>query len=334
MASDNIQYDSVMRLYSRKRNNNAALLESRRKEIMVKIPEYSAVEDEIAALSLQVMRYNLGVKPSEPIAADKVSWQLKTLNELKLQYLTSHGYPQDYLDEIYDCPDCHDTGIYNGSSCHCFKKAITDLMISQSGIAPILREENFSTLSEDYYSPNYIDPSSGKNSLEMFKDALENSRSFVANFNKEFRNLFFYGDTGVGKTFLSNCIAWELLNQGYSVVYMTSSDYFATMASYKFNRDEGDTIQLLDYINDCDLLIIDDLGTELANKFTASEFFSCINSRLLRRRSTIISTNLTLNQISELYTERVFSRIMSDYTLLKLTGDDIRIKKKLRQSHK
>ena len=332
MTLNNIQYDNVMRLYSRKRSKNSDILEKRREKISKEIPEYDAVENEISSISLDAMRLALrsGSDKSSSLPTEDISFKLNALNNLKLQYLTDHGYPENYLDEIYDCPLCKDTGISSGSFCKCFKKAVTDIMIQKSGIKAVLEAENFSTLSEEYYSPNFIDSSTGKNSLEMFRDVLGKCKRFISDFDTVFSNLLFYGDTGVGKTFLSNCIAWELLNRGYSVIYMTSSNYFETMASAKFNKNEDDSISTPDYINECDLLIIDDLGTELSNKFTASEFFTCINNRLLRRKSTIISTNLTLNQISELYTERVFSRIMSDYSLLKLTGDDIRIKKKLK----
>ena len=332
MILNNIQYDNVMRLYSRKRSKNAELLEKRREEISKNVPEYDQIEREITSISVNAMRSVLRPAANNEVfcSPEDFSFRLNALNDLKIQYLTDHGYPEDYLNEIYDCPLCKDTGICEGKFCKCFKKAVTDIMIQKSGIESVLKKENFSTLTEEYYSPNFIDPSTGKTSLEMFRDALKKCRSFVSDFDKTFSNLFFYGNTGVGKTFLSNCIAWELLNRGYSVVYMSSSSYFEFMASHKFNRGEDDAFAAPDYINECDLLIIDDLGTELSNKFTASEFFACINNRLLKRKSTIISTNLTLDQISELYTERVFSRIMSDYTLLKLTGDDIRIKKKLK----
>ena len=332
MTLNNIQYDNVMRLYSRKRSKNAAILEKRMAEISSKIPEYDAVESEIASLSVNAMRSRLrsGTGEKSDPGIEDLKFKLNALNNLKLQYLTDHGYPEDYLNAIYDCPLCKDTGIINESFCKCFKKAVTDIMIQRSGIESVLERENFNTLTEEYYSPNYIDPSTGKSSLEMFRDALVKCRNFISDFSTNFSNLFLYGDTGVGKTFLSNCIACELLKQGYSVVYMTSSSYFETMASLKFYRTEDESLPAYDYIDDCDLLIIDDLGTELSNKFTASEFFTCINNRLLKRKSTIISTNLKLDQISEMYTERVFSRIMSDYTLLKLVGDDIRIKKKLK----
>ena len=137
-----------------------------------------------------------------------------------------------------------------------------------------------------------------------------------------------YGDTGVGKTFLSHCIAKELLEQSYSVIYFTASQLFDILAKNTFDKD-ADAGLVHDHILDCDLLIIDDLGTEFANSFTTSQLFICLNERILRKKSTLISTNLALEDIRNIYSERIFSRITSTYTVLRMTGDDIRIQKKL-----
>ncbi|HIW20696.1 MAG TPA: ATP-binding protein, partial [Candidatus Dorea intestinavium] len=155
--------------------------------------------------------------------------------------------------------------------------------------------------------------------------ALDTCQDFVKTFQRTNDNLLLLGDTGVGKTYLSHCIAGALLKQSYSVVYLTASEFFDEMAKTRFDKKEDNG-----HIRDCDLLIIDDLGTELSNTFTNTEFFIVINDRLLRKKSTLISTNLSLEDIKTIYTERVFSRLTSNYTMLRLTGEDIRIKKKLR----
>ena len=158
---------------------------------------------------------------------------------------------------------------------------------------------------------------------------MTNCHEFIDNFENKPKNIFFYGNTGVGKTFLSNCIAKELLDAGYSVIYFTAFQLFDILSKGVFKRDEE---ALLSHRNifDCDLLIIDDLGTELSNSFTTSQLFLCINERILRQKSTIISTNLGMNQLADIYSERVLSRISSNYTLLKLFGADIRILKRHR----
>ena len=169
----------------------------------------------------------------------------------------------------------------------------------------------------------------------MMEDTLKICRRFIDTFGEEFRNLFFYGSVGVGKTFLSTCIAREIMEKEFSVLYFSAPQLFGTLAQNTFDRKDTDAKNMSEYIFKADLLIIDDLGSEYTNAFIASQFFTCINERLLHRKSTIISTNLSLESLADLYTERSFSRITSSYTLLKMIGDDIRIRKKLnhREEH-
>ena len=215
-----------------------------------------------------------------------------------------------------------------GQKCHCFKQAIINTVYSQSNIREILSRENFSTLSFDYYSDEQKNPATGLSALATAKLAVTNCHEFIDNFENKPKNIFFYGNTGVGKTFLSNCIAKELLDVGYSVIYFTAFQLFDILSKGVFEKD-ADAIAAHQNIFDCDLLIIDDLGTELSNSFTTSQLFLCVNERILRQKSTIISTNLNLEQIADIYSERTLSRISSNYSFIKLFGDDIRIKKRL-----
>ena len=213
--------------------------------------------------------------------------------------------------------------------CHCFKKAIVDYLYTQSNLKDILDKENFSTCSLTYYSRNHIDPLTGRSSLESMETALNVCHNFVDTFSEEFHNILLYGDTGVGKTFLSHCIAKELMDSAYSVIYFTAAGLFDILAENTFGKRQNKDSDVFEHIYDCDLLIIDDLGTELPNSFTVSQLFICLNERILRQKSTIISTNLALDDIKTIYSERTFSRISSNYTILRITGDDIRIQKKL-----
>ena len=151
---------------------------------------------------------------------------------------------------------------------------------------------------------------------------------YIDEFDKTFSNLFFYGGTGLGKTFLSHCIAKELIERAHSVIYYSAFELFDLFAKNSFGRRETES-DMTDYIFDCDLLIVDDLGTELTNSFVSSQLFLILNERLQRQKSTIISTNLPLGTFAELYSERVFSRITSNFQLFQLIGNDIRIQKKL-----
>ena len=200
------------------------------------------------------------------------------------------------------------------------------MLYTQSNLTEILKKENFEHFSFDWYSDTMKNEATGLTARETAKRAYNTARNFVDDFDKRAQNLFLYGSTGVGKTFLSHCIASELLKTAHCVLYFSAFDLFDRLAQTAFSRksetDPGD-----DFILDCDLLIIDDLGTELTNSFVSSQLFLCINERISRRKSTIISTNLKLEDFSATYSERTFSRIASNYQMLKLIGKDIRIQK-------
>ena len=325
MALNNSQYDTILRAYEQKQLHNRKIQEKRMDDVCRDLPEFQEIHQSISALSVGQARKLL---EGDDRALEELKEQIQTLSNRAKELLLENGYPEDYLDPIYDCPDCKDTGYVGNEKCQCFRKATIDLLYTQSNRKHILEKENFDTFTFLYYSRNHVDPSTGANSLANIEKAYTSARQFVDTFGKEFHNLFLYGDTGVGKTFLTNCIAKELMDQSYSVIYFSAFELFDALAKSQFGKDEG-VGHVQENILDCDLLIIDDLGTELTNSFTVSQLFLCLNERILRKKATIISTNLSLESLVNIYSERTFSRITSNFTMLKLTGDDIRIKKKL-----
>ena len=325
MVLNNSQYDLIMRTYEQKQLYNRKELEKRYADAYEKLPELKELHDAISELSVGQARKLL---EGDENALAQLKLQIKDLSDEGNALLATGGFPADYLEMHYECADCKDTGYIGNEKCHCFQNMIIDMLYEQSNLKHVLQRENFDTFSFSYYSQNYIDPETGYSSLATIQNAYEEARSFVDTFGKEFRNLFFYGDPGVGKTFLSNCIAKELIDQSNSVVYLSSHQLFDTLTKGRFDKDEQ-AEKIGKHLFNCDLLIIDDLGTELVNSLTVSQLFLCLNERLLNQKPTIISTNLSLDALVEIYSERIFSRITSNYTMLKLTGDDIRIKKKL-----
>ncbi len=326
MALSNSQYDRLMRSYEQRQLDNERDQRARYEEAVKKIPEIRDIDSQIASLSVSRAKALLlgGAKD-----IGNLKEEIALLSQKKRKALVRSGFPEDYLEEHYTCPDCKDTGYIGSEKCHCLKKAIGELLYTQSNLKGILEEENFEKCSLDYYSCNHIDPMTGRSSLDAMKIALKTCREFVDTFSTEFRNIYLYGDTGVGKTFLSHCVAKELMEQSRSVIYLTSDQLFKIFSKNVFGgRDEKEE-EAYQYIYDCDLLIIDDLGTESPNSFSISQLFVCLNERILRKKSTMISTNLALEDIKNIYSERIFSRISSDYTILRLTGDDIRVQKKL-----
>lgn len=325
MALSNTQYNTLIRRYEAKQLKNQHIVMDRTNSLYQEIPRLSEIDNTISSVSV--------VQAKKLLEGDESALAVlkKTLADLiveKKQLLFCHGYPENYLEPPYECLDCKDTGYINGKKCHCFQQAAIDLVYTQSNIRQILEEENFQNFSYGYYSDSLKNPSTGLSSLATAKQAVALCMDFINTFDTEYKNLFFYGDTGIGKTYLSNCVAKELLDSGHSVIYFSASSLFHIFEKNSFDRETKNE-EDYQHIFTCDLLIIDDLGTELSNSFTNSQLFLCLNERILRRKSTIISTNLTLGQLGDTYSERTFSRISSNYTMIKLFGNDIRVQKAL-----
>lgn len=319
MSLKNTQYDAIMRVYSARRLKHRNALEERLAYIHQQIPSLSSLEERIVSLSASQARAAIegDTKAQEQL---KKEWLLQT--QQKKELLSSHGFSAGDYELTYDCPDCRDTGYIGSEKCHCLKQAMIRYLYSQSHLERVLEQENFNTFSYSYYE---------KEDLPAIRRAVMEAQLFVETFGREFRNLFLLGETGTGKTFLANCIAKELIDRCYSVVYLTAFELFDLLANAHFDRGEQAELsrQGYPYIFECDLLILDDLGTELNNSFVSSQLFLCINERILKQKSTIISSNLSLETLRDAYSERTFSRITSYYTIRQLPGKDIRLKKKL-----
>lgn len=322
MALSNSQYQAIMRIYNQRQFQNKREQDERTKEIFMKIPQVEALTDEITATMAQAARCMV---MGDAAGAAKLKKEAAMLKEQKAMYMVRHGYPADYMEMKYRCPDCRDTGYQDDKKCHCFKRIEIEILYDQSNIREVLSRENFDTLSMEYYDRERIDEKTGMTILEYMTMIIDECKEYVERFGEEKGSILFTGSTGCGKTFLSNCIARELIQRGFSVVYLTATDMFDVLSESRFgNRDEEEAKDRAAYILDCDLLIIDDLGTEMINTFTASQLFYCVNERLNRKKGTIISTNLALNRIQDEFTERVTSRIMSQYKIFPLLGEDLR----------
>jgi DNA replication protein DnaC len=323
MALSNSQYDALIHEYEIKQFENRQRALDRQRELYEHIPELHDLDEQAASLSVQSVIANL---ESDSKGTDTLHTQLEEIKTKRMRLIREAGYPSNYLEEVYDCPDCKDTGFINNEKCHCFKQKIINMVYSQSHLGDILEKENFNTFSFEYYDNKSTNPKTGLTPFESAKIAYDKCRDFVHNFANEGGNLLLQGTTGVGKTFLSNCVAKELLDQGFSVIYFTASELFKVFEDQTFKRNVN-VEDLHDQIFDCDLLIIDDLGTEFPNNFTITKLFQCLNERLLRNKSTVISTNLSLEEMRDTYSERITSRVFSYYDAIRLIGDDIRIKK-------
>ncbi len=326
MALSNSQYDQLMRTYEQRQLDHAYTLRQHYETAYAAVPRLKELDDAISSLSVEKARLLIG---GDAAAVDELKASLSAITAQKQALLTENGYPADYLEMQYTCPDCQDTGYIGTEKCHCFRQAEMDLLYAQSHLSTVLKEENFSTFSLDYYSESFLDAVTGKSAKQSARTALLACHEFVDTFAQQFGNILLYGDTGTGKTFLTHCIAGELIGQSYSVLYFSAVRLFECFSQNAYGRGKEEPSDTLNDIYGCDLLIIDDLGTELPNSFTTSQLFTCINERILRKKSTVISTNLSMKKLEETYGARIFSRISSNYTVLHLVGDDIRIQKKL-----
>ena len=320
----NTQYDSIMREYARRQTSSRQELEERLARIHEQVPELSPLEESITGCQAEKVRAAVSQDRGRMAELEE---EIRRLSDRRTALLAEHGLSLSDLEPVYGCPDCHDTGYIDGQKCHCFLQAEIDLLYHQSHLKEVLEKENFTTFSYSWYE--------GEDRELMRRNVME-ARMFIENFDKSFQNLLLLGAVGTGKTFLSNCIAKELMDSCHSVVYLTAFQLFDLLSKAAFGTGKNaqqNYQQTYPYIFDCDLLIIDDLGTELPNSFTVSQFFLCVNERILRKKSTLISSNLDMEALRNIYSERTLSRIISCYTIRQLPGNDIRIKKKLKSGH-
>jgi len=318
MPLSNSQYNAIMRMYEEKQRRSRYLLEQRKDAVYQQIPEYEKLDHQVSSTSIAQARKMLS---GDSNALSELKEKLAWLSRKKTSLLTAHGYPADYLEPVYECPLCKDTGYVNNHKCTCFRQAEISLIYEQSHIKELLETDNFDHLSYEFYQGE---------DLTRFTNAVKECQNFVKNFNSDYHNLFFYGTVGTGKSFLSSCIAKELIEQGKLVIYFSSAQLFETLSRSTFDRNSEEAASgIYEDIYECDLLIIDDLGTELTNTFTTSQFFVCLNERIRKQKSTLISTNLELFDIASIYSERIFSRISNSFIILHLFGNDIRLCKKL-----
>lgn len=321
MSLTNQQFQSIKKGYEERQNENRHIWLKRRDTVYQQVTGYEELENSIGSISVTHAHQMLN---GDPAALKCLHNNLKDLTAQKKELLISAGFPENYLEPVYTCPDCQDTGYVKAGDvsekCHCFRQQEISILYDQSNIRSMIENENFSALSYEYYDGE---------DLTRFENAVSVSRRFIEEFPKEYYNLFFYGTVGTGKSFLSGCIARELLQRGYSVIYFCSSGLFEQLARYSFDIKAKETLyNFYKDLYNCDLIIIDDLGTEVTNGFITSQLFSCLNERHLRKRHTIISTNLNLEELRGRYSDRIFSRITSNYQICKLSGPDIRMYKK------
>lgn len=322
---------NILNQYSQKKSKAEFEAEVRKQELYKKYPELQEVDNKLTTLAISTAKSL--INNNDKNLLDNLNKNIESLKEKKKSILKSLNLSEDYFLPHYECSICKDSGYitnpdYSTSMCSCLKQRLYDEQYNKSNMSN-LDIQNFNNFSDLLYSDKadenkYHTTLSPRENINLIKNIC---MEFIKNFDdKNQKNLLFTGNTGLGKTFLSSCIANELIKAGKNVLYQTSPVMLDSIIDYRFGKNKDSNI--LDSILNVDLLIIDDLGTECINNMKFTELFNIINSRILSNNTkTLISTNLSVNELLKNYDERIFSRFAGNYNICKFFGDDIRLQK-------
>lgn len=323
MAFDAELLSEIETEYEEMRHNNAIDLENRKRTVFIKVPRLEEIDKEIKSLGLKLYKIALSGSDVKP-QIDVLRASQKKLLTVKKALLIENGYPEDELSERYNCKNCKDTGSVDAKPCDCYKKRLIEKAYEQSNLSAQLTHQTFDTFDLSLYSDEIIEK--GMSQREYMEEILSICKAFVKKFETTEISLLFSGAPGLGKTFLSTCIAKELISTNHSVIYETAYKTFSMLEDLKFKRNEN-TEKLkskVEKLYSCDLLILDDLGSEFSTQYTTAALFDIINSRLISGKKTVINTNLSTEELKQKYGERVASRIHGHYKVLPFIGRDIR----------
>ena len=314
----------------RNREQNAAEQQRRTALIYSLIPEIAEIDGTMRAQMAELVRLTISRTPDLAVKLHALQESNLDLQMRRAELLTEKGYPIDYLDEIISCKLCHDTGYVDGAVCECLKKQYNRELTKE--LAVLLRDgsESFENFSLDYYSDS-PDPATGRSPREVMEVVLSGCRKFANNFPDVSTNLMLRGGTGLGKTYLSACIARVVAEKGFSVCYDTASSALEAFERQKFARspEESEAASLrVRRMLSCDLMILDDLGTEMVTPMSTSALYTLINTRLTGKQRTVISTNCSNAELERRYNDQICSRLYGEYLELPFVGTDIRLQKR------
>ena len=291
----------------------------RRAEVHTALPEIEKIDRELAATGFKIFDATLRGETSK---IDAINAENAELQRKRAEIMQVAGFAPDYTEVKYECEECGDTGTVEYSMCRCMRRRLVEAGIESSGMSDLIKRQNFSNFTLDYYNQ----------SPEMHK-RMANIYHFLKNYAELFDvtrsgNLALFGGTGLGKTHLSSAVAGAVIEKGNDVYYISAMNLFADFEEKRFGSSSSyESTGEIDQYFTCDLLIIDDLGSELINQFTVSCLYNVINSRLNHKKPTIISSNLTQDEFRKKYWDRISSRVFGEYLVLPFVGNDIRQKK-------
>ncbi len=315
MAYTKENIKKVRQIFNQKRSAALARSRERLEKLHNEYPDIRSIDSALALTGMklveEISKGSVGI--TERVAA--VRSENEKLQEDRAAMLEFYGYPRDYTDVVYECQSCQDTGYVGENMCSCMKKALSLIGIESAGIANLVKTQSFETFDLAYYSGE---------DRKLAERNLEFCKAYSAKFSKESESLLFFGATGLGKTHMTTAVAKTVIEKGYDVFYNSAPNIFASLEAEKFGRE---VLFPSSALFDCDLLIIDDLGTENPSALNVNFIYNIINTRLVGKKPTIINTNLSIEEIQRRYTDRIASRMLGEYSILRFTGRDIRMQK-------
>lgn len=288
--------------------------EERTRDLALESEEIRQIDAELSATGLLLFKTAIEGGDIAPVKERNAE-----LNKKRREILVSLGYPEDYTEVHYVCKKCKDTGFIDTKMCSCLKHLLIMKNIESSGMGKLIDKQSFENFDLEWYKTN-------PDHYERMKRNVKIARAFADNFARHQDNLLLIGSTGTGKTHISTAIAQKVIAQGFDVLYDSTQNIISDYETDRFRSGYGQTEQIAAKYVECDLLIIDDLGTEFINQFSISVLYNLINTRLNKGLSTIISTNLSASELGAKYEGRIYSRMIgADYTVLRFEGNDHRV---------
>ncbi|WP_040197843.1 ATP-binding protein [Candidatus Soleaferrea massiliensis] len=316
-------YDDAFRILSERKSKAKQTAELRRMEIYDRIPRIRQIDRELSGTGIMVAKAVLAGGSDASQLIEGMKQKNISLQQEKAQLLRENGYAVDYLEIPYSCAACQDEGYIGNEKCDCLQQLLKAQAIKRLQGTVSADEASFEQFRLEYY-PDQPDAKTGVNPRKKMGEIFGYCQQYCRAFYQHAPNILMIGATGLGKTHLSIAIASEITRRGYGVVYSSMQNLMNRMEKERFSRVQAADADTLQTVLDCDLLILDDLGSEFQTTFTVSALYNIINTRLNEQRPVIINTNLNMNELLKVYNERIVSRILGNYDVLKFFGNDIR----------
>ena len=322
-------YEKAATIIDERKEKRRREIDRRKREVFATSPKIQEIEENLDRFGIRMLNLIASGECDSEKATSAIIAENKAFIKERDRLLCEAGFTKDYLDIPPYCTKCEDSGFFGGKLCSCLQNEITEIALREANLSENLAGHTFENFRISYYSDEYV-VEYGCSPRENMQAILNDCKAFVENFDKTDENLLFCGSCGLGKTFLSSAIANELIKEGRDVLYISSNALFPILEDMHFGRQVEESAQyIVRKLGECELLILDDLGSEFVTQFTCAELFRIINTRLNSGKKMIISTNLNQNMIENTYNERIKSRIAGGFSIFEFLGEDIRRIKKL-----